>query len=182
MTTEQSQDVQEESAPKNNEPNTADVSRLEDEGEIAADYLEEFLDIADFDGDIDLDVGHGRALVAIVAEGAGNKELQRLVGDDGEVLDALQDLTRLAVQARTGERSRLMLDIAGFRANKRAHLVSLAREAIAKVRSSNAEVRMLPMNAFERKVVHDEVAAAGLSSSSEGDDPDRRVVIAPAGE
>lgn len=183
MSTEQSPSVQEESAPQEAaEQSAAALTRLEEEGEIAADYLEEFLDIADFDGDIDLDVGHGRALVAIVAEGKGNQALQRLIGDDGEVLDALQDLTRLAVQTKSGERSRLMLDVAGFRENKRAHLVKLAREAIAKVHSSGTEVRMDPMNAFERKVVHDEVASAGLSSSSVGDEPDRRVVIAPAAE
>lgn len=180
MSTEKSQDLQEnEAVPAEAETDeaAAELSRLEEEGEIAADYLEEFLDIADFDGDIDLDVGHGRALVAIVAEGNRNRTLQRLIGDEGEVVDALQDLTRLAVQTKNGERSRLMLDIGGFRENKRAHVVKLAREAIAKVRSSGEEVRMDPMNAFERKVVHDEVAAAGLFSSSAGDDPDRRVVI-----
>lgn len=182
MSTEQSQDVAEATAVKENDVDPTEITRLEEEGEIAADYLEELLDIADFDGDIDLDVGHGRALVAIVAEGAGSKQLQRLIGDDGEVLDAIQDLTRLAVQAKTGERSRLMLDIAGFRDNKRARLVKLAREAIAKVHSSGEEVRMDPMNAFERKVVHDEVAAAGMVSSSVGDEPDRRVVIAASGE
>lgn len=183
MSTEQSQDVQEApERPEAVDTSAAELTRLEEEGEIAADYLEEFLDIADFDGDIDLDVGHGRALVAIVAEGKGNQALQRLIGDDGEVLDALQDLTRLAVQTKNGERSRLMLDIAGFRENKRAHLVKLAREAIAKVHSSGAEVRMDPMNAFERKVVHDEVATAGMSSNSVGDEPDRRVVISPATE
>lgn len=161
-------------------PSGAELARLEEEGEVGADYLEEFLDIADFDGDIDIDVGHSRALVAIVAEGGSNQQLQRLIGDEGEVLDALQNLTRLAVQTKTGERSRLMLDIAGFREKKRAHLVKIAREAIAKVRSSGDEVRLDPMNAFERKVVHDEVAAAKLSSSSAGDEPDRRVVISPA--
>lgn len=175
----ESQDVQETTA-STSEISAEQIKRLEDEGEIAADYLEELLDISDFDGDIDLDVGHARALVAIVAEGAGSAELQRLVGDDGEVLDALQDLTRLAVQAKTGDRSRLMLDIAGFRDKKRARLVKIAQEAIAKVHSSGTEVRMDPMNAFERKVVHDEVAAAGMSSSSVGDEPDRRVVISPA--
>lgn len=159
-----------------------DLTRLEDEGEIAADYLEELLDIIDFDGDIDLDVTHGRASAAIVSESGNGKELQKLVGEDGEVVDALQDLTRLAVQTKSGDRSRLMLDIAGFRAQKRALLVNIAREAVAKVHSSGAEVRMDPMNAFERKVVHDEVANAGLVSNSVGEDPDRRVVIAPATE
>jgi len=171
-----------ETAHGANQVSSEDLARLEDEGEIAADYLEELLDIIDFDGDIDLDVTHGRASAAIIAEGGNGKELQKLVGQDGEVLDALQDLTRLAVQTKSGDRSRLMLDIAGFRAQKRAHLVNIAREAVAKVHSSGAEVRMDPMNAFERKVVHDEVASAGLVSNSVGEDPDRRVVISPASE
>lgn len=157
-----------------------EVDRLEEEGEIAADYLEELLDIADLDGDIDIDVDHGRASVAIIAEGAAERDLERLVGQDGEVLDSLQELTRLAVQTRTGERSRLMLDIAGFRAGRKAELVAVAEEAVAKVRASGEAVRLAPMNAFERKVVHDAVAAAGLTSGSEGEDPDRRVVIKPS--
>src|SRR6478609_10699361 len=108
-------------------------SRLEEEGEIAADYLEELLDIADLDGDIDIDVDHGRAAVEIVSEDPADKSLRRLAGADGEVLDALQELTRLAVQAKTGERSRLMLDIAGYRAGRRAELVAQAAEAIERV-------------------------------------------------
>ena len=150
---------------------------LEEEGEVAADYLEELLDIADLDGDIDIDVRHGRAAVEIVAEGDG---LSALVGQDGDVLEALQELTRLAVQARTGERSRLMLDVAGFRAARRADLAALAEDAVARVKESGEEVSMEPMNAFERKVIHDVVAAAGLVSDSEGVDPGRYVVIAPA--
>lgn len=182
MTTEESQDKEAATDSSTEETGKDAVRQLEVEGDIAADYLEEFLDIADFGGDIDLDVGHGRALVAIIAEGKENTTLQRLIGDEGEVLDAVQILTRLAVQTQTGERSRLMLDIGGFRENKRAHLVKIAQEAIAKVHSSGTEFRMDPMNAFERKVVHDEVAAAGMNSNSVGDEPDRRVVIAPAGE
>ena len=154
------------------------VARLEEEGEIAADYLEEFLDIADLDGDIDIDVDHGRAAVAIVAEdGADERALRRLVGADGSVLDALQELTRLAVQTKTGERSRLMLDIAGFRAARRAELLAVAKEAIAKVSSTGEPTTLEPMNPFERKVVHDAVAEAGLASDSEGVEPERRVVI-----
>src|SRR5450830_1992734 len=116
--------------------------RLEEEGEIAADYLEELLDIADLDGDIDIDVDHARAAVAIVAEGSAGRDLKRLVGADGEVLDALQELTRLAVQARTGERSRLMLDIAGYRAGRRVALAEVAREAIARVQETGAPVSL----------------------------------------
>ena len=159
---------------------TSVTRRLEEEGEIAADYLEELLDIADLDGDIDIDVEHGRAAVAIVAEPGSEQALRRLVGDDGEVLDAIQELTRLAVQTKTGERSRLMLDIAGFRAGRRAELVEVAREAIARVRDSGESVSLEPMNPFERKVVHDAVAEAGLVSDSEGVEPSRHVVVRPA--
>lgn len=165
-------------------PDTAAEStstkRLEEEGEIAADYLEELLDIADLDGDIDIDIDHGRAAVEIVSEDPEDRSLRRLAGRDGEVLDALQELTRLAVQTKTGERSRLMLDVAGYRAGRRAELVSVAEEAIARVRASGAAVSLASMNPFERKVVHDAVAAAGLSSDSEGVEPDRHVVIRPA--
>ncbi|MCC2333910.1 Jag family protein [Cellulomonas wangsupingiae] len=163
------------------EPSTVDdgdlVTRLEEEGEIAADYLEEFLDIADLDGDIDIDVDHGRAAVEIVAEDGTVDSLRRLVGKDGQVLDALQELTRLAVQTKTGERSRLMLDVAGYRAERRAQLVEIARGAIEQVKESGTAVTLEPMNPFERKVVHDAVAEAGLVSDSEGVEPERRVVI-----
>lgn len=153
------------------------ASRLEEEGEIAADYLEELLDIVDLDGDIELDIDHGRAAVEIVAEGGGNQRLRKLVGTDGEVLDAVQELTRLAVQATSGERSRLMLDIAGHRAGRRAELTELAEDAIGQVRAAGQDLSLSPMNPFDRKVVHDVVAAAGLVSDSEGAEPDRRVVI-----
>ncbi|MBL0887354.1 single-stranded DNA-binding protein [Myceligenerans sp. I2] len=153
--------------------------RLEEEGEIAADYLEELLDIADLDGDIDLDIRFGRAAVEVLSEDGG-KDLDRLVGRDGEVLDALQELTRLAVQVKTGERSRLMLDVAGFRAARRAELTKLGESAVAEVRKSGEKVALEPLNAFERKVVHDVVAAAGLVSDSQGDEPHRHVVIHPA--
>ena len=156
------------------------TKRLEEEGEIAADYLEELLDIADLDGDIDIDIDHGRAAVEIVSEDPADRSLSRLAGPDGEVLDALQELTRLAVQAKTGERSRLMLDVAGYRAARRAELVTVATEAIAKVKESGEAVALDAMNPFERKVVHDAVAAAGMSSDSDGVEPNRHVVIRPA--
>ncbi|MDR2380996.1 MAG: single-stranded DNA-binding protein [Bifidobacteriaceae bacterium] len=153
---------------------------LELEGEIAADYLEELLDIADIDGDIDIDVDHGRAVVAIVGEEGAADGLDQLVGPNGEVLDAVQELVRLAVQAKTGERSLLMVDIAGYRVGQRARLRALAAEAIAQVQAGGEPVPLAPMNAFERKMVHDAVAEAGLSSESEGEDPKRYVVIRPA--
>ena len=159
---------------------TDQIKRLEEEGEIAADYLEELLDIADLDGDIDIDVEHGRAAVEIVAENSADRSLGRLVGRDGEVLEALQELTRLAVQAKTGDRSRLMLDIAGYRAGRRAELVTIAEEAIGRVTATGAPVALEPMNPFERKVVHDTVAAAGLLSDSDGEEPNRFVVVRPA--
>jgi len=152
---------------------------LEEEGEIAADYLEELLDIADFDGDIDIDVENGRAAVAVVADDE-DSGLDRLVGKRAEVLDSLQELTRLAVQAKTGQRSRLMLDVAGFRKNRKEELQTAAADAIERVRESGEAVAMAPMNPFERKVVHDVVAAAGLVSDSDGEEPKRHVVIHPA--
>ncbi|MER7703421.1 R3H domain-containing nucleic acid-binding protein [Kitasatospora sp. NPDC097605] len=155
------------------------ISRLEQEGDIAADYLEGLLDIADLDGDIDMDVEGDRALVSIVGDG-NDRALQRLVGQDGEVLEALQELTRLAVHRETGERSRLMLDIAGFRARKRSELATLGAEAAEQVKSSGEQVKLSPMTPFERKVVHDAVAAAGLRSESEGEEPERCVVVLPA--
>ena len=149
---------------------------LENEGDIAADFLEELLDILDMDGDIDISVEAGRPKVAVVADGP-NQDMRRLVGPDGEVLEALQDLARLAVQSETGNMSRLMLDIADFRAGRKEQLAETARVAIAEVRETGAAVAMVPMNAFERKVVHDVVLEAGLVSESDGEDPHRHVVI-----
>ncbi|HET8600879.1 MAG TPA: R3H domain-containing nucleic acid-binding protein [Segeticoccus sp.] len=158
-----------------------EVARLEHEGEVAADFLERLLDIADLDGDIDVDVEGDRASVAIVDSDEGRVP-RRLVGPDGRVLEALQELTRLAVQASTGDRSRLMLDIAGHRAGRRAELVEVAQTAIEHVRASGEAEELEPMSAFERKVVHDEVLAAGLVSESEGTEPNRYVVVLPAGQ
>ncbi|GAA4425557.1 single-stranded DNA-binding protein [Georgenia halophila] len=156
------------------------LKRLEEEGEIAADYLEELLDIVDLDGDIDIDVDHGRAAVEILSEEDGSRWLKRLVGTDGEVLDAVQELTRLAVQAKTGERSRLMLDIAGYRKGRKTELTRIAEKAIGEVTASGERRDLPAMNPFERKVVHDVVAAAGLVSDSEGVEPERHVVIHPS--
>lgn len=151
------------------------LAQLEREGDIAADYLEELLDIADLDGDLDMDVEGDRAAVSVVGA-----DLQQLVGRGGEVLEALQELTRLAVYRETGERSRLMLDVSGFRADRRSTLETLAEEMVAQVKESGEPVSLDPMSPFERKVVHDAVAAAGLSSESEGVEPRRRVVVLPA--
>ena len=152
-----------------------ELTELEREGDIAADYLEELLDIADLDGDLDMDVDGDRASVSIVGA-----DLQQLVGRDGKVLEALQELTRLAVLRETGQRSRLMLDISGYREKRRDELVELAHRKISEAKDSGEPVRLEPMSPFERKVVHDEVAAAGLTSESEGVAPRRFVVILPA--
>ena len=155
-------------------PATDRQELLENEGDIAADYLEELLDIADLDGDLDMDVEGDRASVSIVGG-----DLSLLVGRDGEVLEALQALTRRAVYRETGERSRLMLAIGGHRADKRARLEKLAEETVAEVKESGQRVALTPMTPFERKVVHDAVAAAGLGSESEGEEPRRYVVVLP---
>ena len=147
------------------------------EGDAAGDYLERLLDILDFDGDIDLDIEGERAVVSIIGDG----DVDRLVGDHGEVLDALQELTRLAAMAETGQRSRLMLDIAGYRARRRTELGELGRTTAEQVAASGESVRLAPMNPFERKVVHDAVGTVeGAASSSEGEEPRRCVVISPA--
>ncbi|WP_380164240.1 protein jag [Jannaschia sp. R86511] len=153
---------------------------LDQEGDAAADYLEELLDIADLDGDIDIFVENGRASVAVLADKDDADGLAVLVGPDGEVLDALQELTRLAAQARTGERSRLLLDIAGWREGRRTTAATLAKEAIERVKAEGESVEMDPMPAYQRKAVHDAVADAGLRSDSDGVEPHRFVVIHPA--
>jgi spoIIIJ-associated protein len=157
------------------ESRPARAKRLEQEGEIAADYLEELLEIADLDGDLDMDVEGDRATVSIVGA-----DLPQLVGTDGEVLEALQELTRLAVYRETGERSRLMLDISGHRAARREALEERAAAVVTQVRESGQAVSLEPMSPFERKVVHDAVAAAGLTSESEGTEPRRYVVVLPS--
>jgi spoIIIJ-associated protein len=155
-------------------PKKSLVSRLEEEGDVAADYLEGLLDIADLDGDIDIDVENERAALAI----AGGK-LGHLVGERGEVLDALQELTRLAVHTSLGERSRLMLDIDNFRSSKKEELAKLAHEIAEEVKSTGEQIKLKPMNAFERKVIHDTIQEIGLTSESEGEEPNRCVVVLP---
>ena len=156
-------------------PSTADL--LVREGDIAGDYLERLLDIADVDGDIDMDVEGDRAIVAIVGDG-----LDALVGPNGTTLDALQELTRLAVVQQTGVRSRLMLDIGGWRAKRKADLTEVGTRAAQRVLESGEAVSLAPMTPFERKIVHDAIAAVdGVESESEGVEPERRVVVLPSG-
>jgi spoIIIJ-associated protein len=157
-------------------PAEVDLADLEQESEIAADYVEGLLDVADLDGDIDMDVEGDRALVSVVGA-----TLQELTGPHGEVLEALQELTRLAVHRQTGARTRIMLDVGGYRARRRVELTELGQDAAEEVKSSGVPRRLDAMTPFERKVVHDAIAAAGLRSESEGEEPNRRVVVFPVG-
>lgn len=151
------------------------VADLEAESEIAADYIEGLLDVADLDGDIDMDVEGERAFVSVVGA-----TLDELVGQRGEVLEALQELTRLAVHRQTGMRTRMMLDVGGYRQRRRTELAETGRDAADEVKRTGEPKRLWAMNPFERKIVHDAVADAGLRSESEGEEPDRRVVVLPA--
>ena len=162
-----------DTASEETEQGASEDALLVREGDIAADYLERLLDIIDFDGDIDLDVENDRAIVAIVGTG-----LKALIGPHGETLDALQELTRLAVAQKTGVRSRLMLDVSGHRQARRAELSALTKDTAQRVLDSGESARLAPMNPFERKVVHDAIAAIdGVRSESEGEEPNRRVVV-----
>jgi spoIIIJ-associated protein len=173
---EDAEDAEEDDDDEDGDGEEDDLSSLEEEGEIAADYIEGLLDIADLDGDIDMDVEGDRAVVSVVGA-----TLDELVGDDGEVLEALQELTRLAVHRRTGTRARLMLDVGGFRARRRVELAELGRTVAAEVSQTGEPKKLRAMSPFERKIIHDAVALAGLRSESEGEEPNRRVVVFPAG-
>ena len=155
------------------------VSRLEEEGDIAAAYLEELLDIADIDGDIDIEVRNGRTYISIVADEESDS-LQSLVGQDGEVLDALQELTRLSVLSATESRSRLVLDISGYRGRRNEELAKIAQDAADLVSGGQESVALDPMGAYERKIVHDAIAELGLESESEGEGTRRHIVVSAA--
>ncbi|WEV74003.1 hypothetical protein OZX74_09055 [Bifidobacterium sp. ESL0798] len=151
------------------------VEQLNDEADIAADYLEGLLDIADYEGDIEMGVRNGRPTVQIVAD--DDEDIRNLIGHKGEVVDALQLLTRLAVQQKTGDRSRLILDVDGYLKKRRQHLRDLALDVIDEVRETGDPANLDPMNSFERKVVHDLVREEGLKSRSHGEEPHRYVTI-----
>lgn len=152
------------------------VSRLEEEGDVAADYLEELLDIADIDGDIDIEIRNGRTYISIAAED-DSEGLESLVGRDGEVLEALQELARLSVLSATENRSRLVLDINGYRKERAGDLQQIAEDAVAKVKETGSSVALEPMSAYERKIVHDAVADLGFVSESEGEGAGRHIVV-----
>jgi spoIIIJ-associated protein len=161
--------------PDDDEEDVVEIADLEQEGEIAADYIEGLLDIADLDGDIDMDVEGNRAVVSVVGA-----TLDELVGRRGEVLEALQELTRLAVHRQTGARARLMLDVGGYRERRRAELTEVGRDAADEVKRTGTPKPLAAMTPFERKIVHGAVAEVGLQSESEGEEPNRRVVVYPA--
>lgn len=165
-------------------PDSTDEDQLDplvEEGEVAADYLEELLDLADLDGDIDIEVRNGRTYLSVLNEEGSSEDLEILVGRDGAVLDSLQELVRLAVLAATDHRSRLVLDIAGHRDQRAGKLREMALKAIEEARSSGQGVHLDPLSAYERKIVHDVVAEAGLHSESEGEGAGRHIVVSPQG-
>lgn len=158
------------------ESTESDTKALEEEGDIAADYLEELLDIFDLDGDIDIDVRQGRAYLEISSENGGNL---RLISEP-ETVESLQELTRLAVQVKTTSFSRLILDVGGSRQKRVDELTRIVSKVIDKVRETGESVAMKPMSSYERKIAHDVIAEAGLSSESEGEARDRHIVVKPA--
>ena len=175
-------DVEFEANEDANEENAGDddhetpLSRLEEEGDVAADYLEELLDIADIDGDTDIEVRGGRTYLSVIGDESA-QGLDALVGEGGEVLEALQELTRLAVLSQTGTRSRLVLDINGYRKDRAKYLHSLAEDAVEKVKAGGAPIHLSPMSSYERKIVHDAVADLGFVSESEGEGAKRHIVV-----
>lgn len=150
--------------------------QLEEEGDIAADYIEELLDITDLDGDIDIDARDGRAYVSVNSSEDSN--LRILSRPDTVV--ALQELTRLAVQTKTGSFSRLILDVGGSREARAAELEKLVDHAIEKIEGGAQSASLPPMSSYERKLVHDVVGARGYYSESQGEGRDRHTVISPA--
>ena len=151
------------------------IDQLNEEADIAADYLEGLLDIVDYEGDIEMGVRNNRPTVQIVAD--DDTDIKHLIGRNGEVVDALQQLTRLAVQQKTGERSHLIVDVDGYLKRKRQRLHDIALDAIDEVRETGEPVDLKPMNSFERKIVHDVVREEGLKSRSHGEEPHRYVTV-----
>lgn len=174
--TEEATDEQvDEASEDSSESGHKSTKALEEEGDIAADYLEELLDIFDLDGDIDIDVRGGRAYLEVTA--GANSNLR--VISEPETVEALQELTRLAVQAKTNSFSRLILDVGGSRQARVNELTKVAQRAIDKVTSTSESFALKPMSSYERKIIHDLVSGAGLVSESEGEGRDRHIVVKP---
>lgn len=151
------------------------INQLNEEADIAADYLEGLLDIADYDGDIEMGIRNNRPMIQIVAD--DDEDIRHLIGRNGEVVDALQQLSRLAVQQKTGDRSHLIVDVDGFLKRKRQRLRDIALDAVDDVRETGEAVNLKPMNSFERKIIHDTVREEGLRSRSHGEEPHRYVTV-----
>ena len=151
------------------------IDQLNEEADIAADYLEGLLDIVDYEGDIEMGVRNNRPTVQIVAD--DDTDIKHLIGRNGEVVDALQQLTRLAVQQKTGERSHLIVDVDGYLKRKRQRLHDIALDAIDEVHETGEPVDLKPMNSFERKIVHDVLREEGMKSRSHGEEPHRYVTV-----
>jgi spoIIIJ-associated protein len=156
-------------------PDVLPTEVLDEEGEVAADYIEEFLDICDLDGDIDIDVRNGRVYIAVRA--AEDSNLRAL--SSPETVTALQELTRLAAQNATGEFSRLILDVGGSRAAREAELGELVDAAVARIEAGARNAALPSMSSYERKLVHDLVAERGYVSESEGEGRERHTVVRP---
>ena len=171
-----SPDYDEAAASDATSPATPTVEQLDREGDVAADYIEELLDIADIDGDIDINTRNGRAYISVNAEEGANLRLL----SKPDTVSALQELTRLAVQNKTGEFSRLILDIAGSRDARQSELAQLVDHAIARLEGGAAEAALPPMSSYERKLIHDIVSERGYTSTSHGEGRDRYTVITPA--
>jgi spoIIIJ-associated protein len=152
---------------------TDTVEQLEQEGDVAADFLEGLLDIADIGGDLALDVRNDRAYVSIESDGDGSLR----VLSDPDTVSALQDLTRLAVQNRTGRFSRLILDVSGSRDARRRELEALVDRAAARLEDGASQASLPAMSSYERKVVHDIAAERGLVSESYGEGAQRHTVL-----
>lgn len=172
----ENEETQTEVITETTEAPEVSTKALEEEGDIAADYLEELLDIYDLDGDIDIDVRQGRAYLEISSDQDSNL---RLISEP-DTVEALQELTRLAVQVKTTSFSRLILDVGGSRQKRVDELTRVVNKVIEKVRESGEQSPLKPMSSYERKIAHDIIAEAGLTSESEGEGRDRHIVIKPA--
>ena len=172
-TTESESDSVDAPRRTNDRDSQRTTEQLEAEGDIAADYIEELLDITDLDGDIDIDARDGRAYISVNSESDSNLRLL----SRPDTVTALQELARIAVQTKTGTFSRLILDVGGSREAREAELSRLVDRAAERIDDGAASVDLPPMSSYERKLVHDLVAEKGLVSESEGEGRDRHTVI-----
>jgi spoIIIJ-associated protein len=160
-----------------------DVSEddLEEQGEVAAEFLEGLLARMGLTADVEPTFEDGTMYVDVLGEGPDDEDMGLLIGRHGQTLEALQELTRVAVGQRTGLRARIVVDVEDYKRRQRSRLEAKAREVAKRVSRSGREEELEPMSPFDRKLVHDAVATiGGVTSASRGEEPDRRVVIRPA--